>query len=369
MKQKIGIITTRHNRYDIRIFEKQVKELSKHFDVLFFVRDGIGNNSIDNIKIIDVSIKDKVRFKVFREYFKIIKIIIREKLNSIHFHDPDFLLLLPFLKFKKQIKVYYDIHEDLPRQILTKPYIKFPKITSSIAEILEILIVKFFVDKTYCATPKIQKRFEFKQSVIIANYPIIDYVTSFRNTERNRLKKNKLIYFGSISKTRGLDLILTIAGADYIDKIILIGKFETASDHERATNHKNWDKIDYYQPTTQEKVFELSKQAIAGICLLYPTRNYIDSLPVKLFEYMALGLPVVYSNFTYWKSLFPNEDIGLACDPLKKDILITEIGTWIANREKLNIIGQKNISLVKQNYSWESEAQKLLESYGELYKR
>jgi glycosyltransferase involved in cell wall biosynthesis len=37
-------------------------------------------------------------------------------------------------------------------------------------------------------------------------------------------------------------------------------------------------------------------RAMAGLVTLHPVVNYLDALPVKMFEYMAAGIPVIASH-------------------------------------------------------------------------
>ena len=46
-------------------------------------------------------------------------------------------------------------------------------------------------------------------------------------------------------------------------------------------------------------ISEILSDSIAGIVTLKPIINYLDSLPVKMFEYMAAGLPVIASDFPF----------------------------------------------------------------------
>lgn len=41
---------------------------------------------------------------------------------------------------------------------------------------------------------------------------------------------------------------------------------------------------------------KLSKEASVGLSILKPIENYMRSYSTKVFEYMAIGLPVVTSN-------------------------------------------------------------------------
>lgn len=50
-------------------------------------------------------------------------------------------------------------------------------------------------------------------------------------------------------------------------------------------------------------VKQVLNDSVAGLVTLHPVINYLDSLPVKIFEYMATGLPVIASNFPLWKEI------------------------------------------------------------------
>ena len=61
--KKVVQITTVHPRYDIRIFHKECKSLSSVYDVSLIVADGLGNETKDNIKIIDIGKRQSSRIK------------------------------------------------------------------------------------------------------------------------------------------------------------------------------------------------------------------------------------------------------------------------------------------------------------------
>ena len=57
------------------------------------------------------------------------------------------------------------------------------------------------------------------------------------------------------------------------------------------------------------------QQAFAGLVTLLPTPSYREALPVKMFEYMAAGIPVVASDFPRWRAIVEASDCGLCVDP------------------------------------------------------
>ena len=120
-------ITTVHPRGDVRI---AIKELYSIMDVGkwkvgLVVADGYGN-SVDSIY--GFSVEDigrapggrigRLTISSWRVFCRIQ--VLRPRL--VHFHDPELILLGLVLKCFGY-KVVYDVHEDVPRQILDKHWI------------------------------------------------------------------------------------------------------------------------------------------------------------------------------------------------------------------------------------------------------
>ncbi|MDT8309203.1 MAG: hypothetical protein RQ866_06710, partial [Bacteroidales bacterium] len=121
---KVCHITTVHPAKDVRILIKECASLSKAgFDVTLIVVGEESEFIFDGVKVIGLDKKYRTRFSRLINapglaYCEAIKI----KAEIYHFHDPEFLRYAKKLARKKKI-VIYDVHEDLPRQILAKYYI------------------------------------------------------------------------------------------------------------------------------------------------------------------------------------------------------------------------------------------------------
>ena len=52
-----------------------------------------------------------------------------------------------------------------------------------------------------------------------------------------------------------------------------------------------------------------------GLVTLLPRPNYLEALPTKLFEYMAMGIPVLASDFPLWRRLVEEAGAGRLAAP------------------------------------------------------
>ena len=157
---RICHITTVHPRFDVRIFHKQCKSLKKKFgDIHLIVADGLGNEIVYGIHIHDIGKNIDIKARIFKNHKIALKKALDIKADFYHFHDPELLRICKSLK-QNGSKVFYDSHEDVPRQILNKYYIPVfaRKVISKIFENYENKVVKY-ADGVVAATPHIRDRF------------------------------------------------------------------------------------------------------------------------------------------------------------------------------------------------------------------
>ena len=99
------------------------------------------------------------------------------------------------------------------------------------------------------------------------------------------------------------------------------------------------------------------KSSDLGVATLYPTENYLTALPVKAFEYMSCSLPIVMSNFPYWKEVF--KDCALFVNPKDPKDISSKIKYLLKNSNIAKELSMSGRILIKKKYSWEKESEKL----------
>ncbi|MFT6716743.1 MAG: glycosyltransferase involved in cell wall biosynthesis, partial [Saprospiraceae bacterium] len=281
-----------------------------------------------------------------------------------HLHDPELLRIALKLKRKGKI-VIYDAHEDLPRQILGKYWIPkmLRKLLSYSFEQYEDYIVKR-LDAVVAATPFIKERFEKinKNVIDVNNYPILvkDEVKQLQS------KGNYLCYAGGISANRGiLDLIKAMDLLPDL-KLKLAGRYSPEEFRKELTLVEGWGSVEELGYITRQEIRQLIKGSIVGLVTLKPLPNYLDSLPIKMFEYMYEGIPVIASNFPLWKKIVEGNKCGVCVNPESPKEIAEAVKMFVENPNMAAEMGKNGREMVWNKYNWTIEEGKLIALYKSL---
>lgn len=363
--KKICILTSVHPPFDTRIFHKEAKSLVKAGYKVTLIVQHSKNEVVGGVKIIALP-KPRNRFmRIFGLTWWVFCLALRQQSDIYHFHDPELMLAGIVLRFLGK-KVIYDVHEDIPKQIMNKNWLDNNQIKKFAAFIMNIIekIGTLLFNKIVAATPAIARKFPKKKTVILRNFPILQLID---NAEPANCKKDKpiVVYAGGLNKIRGIKEI--IQAMEYIEdraELWLLGKWESKKFEKECEDLEGWKYTKYLGHKSLEEVYSCLKISKVGISILYPVKNYLTSLPVKTFEYMACSLPVVMSNFPYWKKIF--EECAIFVNPCNSKDIAEKILYLLDNPDEAKELSEKGRKLIEEKYSWEAESKKLLKMYNNL---
>lgn len=364
---KICHLTTVHVRYDTRVFVKECCGLAaKGLDVILIVADGKGDEFKDGVRILDIGRPSNRIKRILSYHHKMLKKALEVDTDIYQFHDPELLRIAKIL-LQKGKKVIYDSHEDVPRQVLDKAYIPslFRKPLSALIERYEDGVIRQ-LSGVVTVTPTLEERFlkSTANVVQVRNFPKIQ---EFENKSTTTVaKENAVCYVGAISKVRG---VLGMVGAMQFLKgttLLLGGKFESEELRKQAISNKGWKNVKELGFLSREEVKNTLKKSIAGLVVLEPTKSYVDSIPVKMFEYMIAGIPVIASDFPYWRSLIDKVDCALFVDPNKPNEIARAIQKLVSDRQLASKMGHSGQRAVIAEFNWSIEEKKLIAFYQKL---
>lgn len=367
---KVCILTSVHQVFDVRIFHKEAKSLAKAgYDVTLIAQHS-KDEVVDDVKIIAVPESYNRFYRVLITDIRILISAFKQKADIYHFHDPELIPVGVVLKLSGK-KVIYDVHEDLPEQIMSKHYILHwqRKPLAALVRLFEKTISNMF-DCIITATDSIKEKFKEHISVItIGNFPIIDIDKTYEGKIDRDMNSSLLVYVGGLTKVRGISQV--VYALEYLPnavELMLLGEFSPKPYEDEIRHLKGFEKVRYLGSVDFEEVNGYLSTADIGIICFMAERNHINSRPTKLFEYMEAGLPVVASNFQLWREIVDGSSCGICVNPTNPKEISDAIKYLIEHPGKAKEMGENGRKAVLERYNWDKEAKKLLVIYEELSK-
>lgn len=201
-------------------------------------------------------------------------------------HDPELLVVLPWADLRRAaIRVIWDVHEDLGAALSMKTYL--PSFVRRVLVPLVRLLERWAEHRVslLLAESAYQQRFAMPHPVVL-NLPLVPA----QQPQAQRIRQ--AIYVGSITRARGLDLLLGIAPllAPHGISMRLIGEAPDADDAARIAACPN---VVWAGALPNVEAMRAVEESMVGLALLTDQPNYRHSMPTKILEYMAGGTPVV----------------------------------------------------------------------------
>lgn len=364
---RIAHLSSAHPRDDTRIFVKQCRTLAAHgHAVTLVVADGLGDALRDQVRILDVGRQSGRGRRMLVSTTRVLDKAIALDADIYHLHDPELIPAGLRLKHLGK-KVIFDAHEDLPVQLLAKPYLWPPvrRLLAHACGLAERLALARF-DGIIAATPFIRDKFLriHPRCVDINNYPL---PAEFDGAAAWDDKPAEACYVGNIAAIRGIrELVRACALLRTPARLALGGRFAEPALEREVRAYPGWSRVRALGQLDRAGVRGVLARARAGLVTLHPLRNYRDALPVKMFEYMAAGIPVIASDIPQWRAIVDANGCGLCVDPYDPRAIAAAIDTLVQQPALARQMGERGQRAIALHYNWSNEAAKLVDFYAQL---
>jgi glycosyltransferase involved in cell wall biosynthesis len=365
-----------HLALDVRVFAKEARTLAAAgYDVHIVTTRGPGTR--DGVQFHDIHtggarrpasglarrLVDRVE-RLWRTY----RVARALQADVYHLHEP-LLIPLGLLLRRGGARVLFDAHEDF--ELVAARFARAGRGAvwlRRFAYRLLALMARRNFDGVIAATPSILARYPGVRTALVRNFPELRELHVPDATEY-RGREAVVAYVGGISRARGLSEML-----DAIEQVPnglgaslhVAGRFMPAALEREAQSRPGWARTTFHGWLDRDAIAILLAQARVGLLILHPDANHIESLPIKLFEYMAAGIPVIASDFPLWRSIIGEAGCGLLVDPLDVAATARALVWLLEHPADAEAMGDRGRKAVRERFNWSTEGTVLRDLYEEL---
>jgi glycosyltransferase involved in cell wall biosynthesis len=366
---KVVHLTSVHSPLDHRILHKECRSLARAgFDVTI-IAPYTKDMEKDHVRIKSVEVQTSrikrmtyTAWRLFREAHKMAA-------DVYHFHDPELITVGLLLRASGK-RVIYDIHEDVPREILAKHYIPLwgRQLVSWTVEGIETAACSRF-SALVTTTPTIAQRFHSinRRTVIVRNYPYPEEIIHAQLDTNWDERRQSVVYVGGITGERGIHEMVSamaLLPQSLPATLELVGnQLPDFVEPEKLYKHPGWQRVEHHGILEQPSVFRLLHHVRAGLAVLHPIPNFLESIPVKFFEYMAAGLPIIASDFPAWRKILDDTGCAIFVDPMNPREIAQAIEYVLTHPGEAEAMGRRGRDAVVQHFNWKTEASTLVSLY------
>ena len=183
-----------------------------------------------------------------------------------------------------------------------------------------------------------------------------------------------IIYEGGITRYRGLfqmsQAVEIIKKEKPSVKLLLVGRFadkEFRREMEAYISSHNLDEnIEFTGSVNHELIPQYIRLAKVGLIILHPVPNNFIGTPIKQFEYMACGVPIVASDFPMLRKFVGGAEAGLLINPMNYEEIAQAVLRLLNQPETAKRMGENGLKAVTEKYNWGNMEKVLLDIYARL---
>ncbi len=373
MSRKVAILSSVHQALDNRVFYREARSLV-----------GAGYE----VELIAVherdEVKDGVRIRALPRVSRsrrpllwraLARMAIDSRADIYHIHDPELLLVTPYLRWATGRPTIYDIHEANADFIAVKDYLH-PVVRRPLGGLFRRLEPRLAAGESGLI---------FADDAIAADFAPFDKpkTTLFNFPGRELVERGgaavravdwehpEILYLGGMERNRGsgllIDAFARVLAVVPSARLLVVGHFappdledEVRADAEaRGIAHA----VEITGRVPFERIGDYLRRAAVGWVTWQPFPKNQKNIPTKLFEYMAYALPVVSSALPSTRPFITHGQSGLLVEAASAEAHAEAIIRLLQEPSLAESMGRAGRGLVETRYNWDAMTPRLLALY------
>jgi glycosyltransferase involved in cell wall biosynthesis len=274
-------------------------------------------------------------------------------------HDPELLLGLPGLDLPP---VVWDVHEDTPIALTLKPWLPavFRPLAAAAVRTVERLAARRV--HVILAEESYRTRFSGDSPVVPNTVYVPDRVEPPAD--------DRVVYLGHVTLARGAAELVSVGRAvadatGAATRMMIIGD---ADDDARRLLSRSVaaDHVDWTGFVPSDQALRMLSGALAGLCLLHDEPNYRGSMPTKVIEYMAHGVPVITTPLPLARDLVRRAGAGVVVPFEDPDAAVAEILRLRQDPKRRVELGAAGHRVAAEEFDWRQDADRFVDELARI---
>ncbi len=217
------------------------------------------------------------------------------------------------------------------------------------------------------------RHYGLREVALVPNYPELDpgrEVRSIHDLAPDRIPADApiVLHLGGLIAERGLEELVRAMASRPDAHLVFLG---TGADwpalRDLAQELGIGDRVHQLDPVPSHEVVAYTRSAAIGVVATAPTAlNNRYSLPNKLFQYMAAGIPVVASDLPEIRGVVASAGAGYLVDPERPEAIAEALGRLLDDPVEARAMGARGSEAIESRFNWTTAADSLVAAYRAL---
>jgi glycosyltransferase involved in cell wall biosynthesis len=375
---RVAVVTSIHPDYDARVFRHAGSLAAAGMDVDLVCPWGLPAKPLPaGLRLVRFRRVEARPLRPILIPLRILRLLRGTRYDVIHFHDLDLLPVFSMLSiFERKTRFVYDCHENYSLEMQNKHYlprwlrrpmgwiVKWGERVAALP-IREVVLVVPSQEQTF---PR-----PWFHSTLVQNFAELELERDRADDYEQRRDACISIAFQYVANG---SLFLLDVAREVVNRrptvlFYAIDLFKGDDALRRRVLARRdqlglQDSVTLLPSVLPQDIMKYLNTATIGLVLDLPVAHRIAALPVKLFEYMAAGLPVVGADLPNIRAVVEPVQCGILAEPGNVGSFADAICKLGDDRSAARAMGLRGLLAFRGRYNWDREVKKVVELYGAI---